>query len=225
MNRFVLSLLFVWSFMDSAFLADAAVLIGPTPYLSSADSPFDGSTMSYFFLETFEDGVLNVPGVTASAGVPRGPGPNTDSVDGDDGSIDGSGTSGWDFATSGTGSGDLGISFAFDEVALGGLPTHVGIVWTDGGFSDPTSFEAFDRLGSSLGVIGPVDISDNSFAGETDEDRFFGVIELSGVSRITIWNPGSSDSIQVDHLQYGAIPEPTSLALLALGSLAAFRRR
>jgi hypothetical protein len=46
----------------------SAQLIGPTPYLSSLDSPFNGPVFSYFFLENFEDGLLNVPGVTASAG-------------------------------------------------------------------------------------------------------------------------------------------------------------
>lgn len=43
-----------------------AVSIGPSPYLSFADSPFNGGSFSYFHLETFEDHLLNTPGVTAS---------------------------------------------------------------------------------------------------------------------------------------------------------------
>src|SRR5438067_673727 len=71
-----------------------AAFLGPSPYLSFADSPFNGGSFGYFYLETFEDGALNTPGVTASAGSVTSPGSLTDSVDGDDGTIDGSGTAG-----------------------------------------------------------------------------------------------------------------------------------
>ena len=49
----------------------AAVLFGPTPYLSfAADSPFAGGQFSYFHNEDFEDGVLsiNTPGLSISTG-------------------------------------------------------------------------------------------------------------------------------------------------------------
>ena len=50
-------------------LAGAQTLLGPTPYLSQADSPFAAAiTGGSVVLETFEDGLLNVPNVTASAG-------------------------------------------------------------------------------------------------------------------------------------------------------------
>lgn len=62
-----------------AFLATSAVsvaqatLIGPSPYLSSADSPFSPLTgFTYFSLENFEDHLLNTPGVTAPVGGKRG---------------------------------------------------------------------------------------------------------------------------------------------------------
>ena len=45
-----------------------SAFLGPSPYLSFADSPFNGGSFSYFHLEDFEDGSLNTPGVTASAG-------------------------------------------------------------------------------------------------------------------------------------------------------------
>lgn len=127
-----------------------AQLLGPTPYLSLADSPFAGGSFAYFHLENFEDGLLNTPGVSAAIGTVSGPGALTDSVDADDGAIDGFGTGGSvlysNFATS-------AFSFTFNASALGGLlPTHAGIVWTDvGQVSSGTrgfggvSFEAFDR--------------------------------------------------------------------------------
>src|SRR4051812_20559523 len=73
-----------------AFFASAALggsTSGPTPYTSFTDSALNGIDFSggYFHLEDFEDNLLNVPGVTASAGAPTGPGGLTDSVDSDDG--------------------------------------------------------------------------------------------------------------------------------------------
>jgi len=64
-----------------------------------------------------------------------------------------------------------------------------------------------------------VDISDNSFGGQTDEDRFFGVINAAGVERIVIRDPSGVNNLTVDHLQYGiagatAVPEPGTHALL-----------
>jgi hypothetical protein len=202
----------------------AASLIGPTPYSSFADSPFAGGSFSWFYVEDFEDGLINTPGVSVSpltsaiavAGY-------TDSVDGDDGVIDGSGSDGhslWsNFASP-------YFQFDFDAGALGALPTHVGLVWTDVGqvtsgqygTSDVT-FEAFDQNGSSLGINGPFLLGDGSISGTTDEDRFFGAVNDSGISRIVIRSPTTNDW-EVDHLQYGLVapvPEPATAGLLLTG--------
>src|SRR5437764_5013275 len=195
-------------FTSSALFAQP--FIGPTPYLSKNDSPFVTSiNAGTTFLETFESGALATRGVTASTGSAIGPGGLTDSVDGDDGSIDGSGTNGHSFFS---GSGAAGITFTFDATALGGLPTQVGIVWTDG--AGTTLFEAFGPGGVPLGQIGPVAIADGSFSGTTDEDRFFGVTNAGGISAIRISN--TSGGIEVDHLQYGvfgAAPPPPTLSI------------
>lgn len=176
-------------------VALSQTLLGPSPYLSVADSPFDSADPT-FVLEDFEDDLFNVAGVSANLGNESviGPGFNTDSVDADDGDIDGSGTFGHSFF----GNGQTGITFTFDPAVLGGLPTQVGIVWTDGGGT--VTFEAFAAGGASLGVVGPAAFADNSFFGETAEDRFFGVIHEGGVAQIKITN--SSGGIEVDHLQF-----------------------
>lgn len=220
--------------------ASAQVLVGPTPYLSFADSPFTAGTFSYFHLENFEDDVFT-PGWTASPGwvriVPSG---LTDSVDADDGGIDGSGAAGSSFY-----SGNIAstLSITFDASVLGALPTHVGVVWTDVGFSSPVNgfadirFTAFDSANQSLGVIGPFTLGDGSAASATAEDRFFGVTFSGGIARIelTSLSDGGGEEIalaarstdwEVDHLQYGlasptitAIPESSTIGIFAAGVL------
>ncbi|MBC8139576.1 MAG: PEP-CTERM sorting domain-containing protein, partial [Fibrella sp.] len=107
----------------------------------------------------------------------------------------------------------------FGVAALGTLPTHAGLVWTDG--SGPIQFEAFDALGGSLGII-DASHADGSSSGTTAEDRFYGVTNAGGISSITIRNGGG---IEADHVQYGTlqdvvtVPEAGTLPLLggALG--------
>lgn len=208
-----------------------AVLLGPlggsgssSEYATASDSPFAGTDFSggYFYLEDFEDGLQNTPGVTANNGgvtsVIFGPGSH-DSVDTDDGAFDGNGLAGdsWFYS-----SGSTGVTWTFDESILGVLPTHAGLVWTDG--SGEITFEAFDAMGSSLGVV-VGNHATPGFLGQTDEDRFYGVIEMGGISRIKLSN--ASGGIELDHLQYGnpgiraSVPEPAALLLLGFG-LAAF---
>lgn len=190
-------------------VAAAAEILQPTPYLAfdnavagagSAISPFKGLAFSYFVLETFEDHLFNAAGVTTSAGgvtsVVFGPAIH-DSVDADDGVIDGSGLHGDDFFAP---SGASGITFSFNAAVLGQLPTHVGLVWTDGGGGATITFRAFGPgglLGSLIGFSAPgsPDFSNN---GETAEDRFFGVIDAAGISSVFISNSGGG--IEIDHL-------------------------
>jgi len=180
--------------------AQGATFLGPTPYLDASNSPFDTAAVD-FVLEDFEDGVLSLPGVSMSSGAPLAPGADTDSVDGDDGLVDGFGRDGHSFFSS---DGPLGIGVLFDALVLGGFPREVGIVWTDGG--GEVTFEAFDALGISLGVIGPVALGDGLSDGATPEDRFFGVVNDGGVSEIRIANSGGG--IEVDHLQAGGFNLP-----------------
>ena len=196
-------------------VAEGAVFYGPSPYLSFNDSPFKGMDFRYFHLEGFEDGLLNVPGVTASTGRVFNRGTSNDSVDADDGAIDGKGRtlSLWI-------DGVKDLVFTFNASVLGSLPTHAGIVWTDVGTTQPphplgygdVTFEAFGPSGASLGVIGPFLLGDGLYEGQTAEDRFFGVYNPDGISSIKISMPNLSGqpdnraaNWEVDHLQYGAV--------------------
>lgn len=173
-----------------------AEYLGPEPYLTDEDSLFIVDSFG-FCIEDFENGKLDVPGVTGNSTI-IGPSGLTDSVDGDDIVIDGSGTNGHSYFN---GNGAAGVVFEFDPARANGLPTVVGIVWTDGGFSGPVTFEAFGPDNQSvLGLPhGPFLHADNSNSGETAEDRFYGVVHGEGIRRIVITNTGGG--IEVDHLQ------------------------
>ncbi len=185
-----------------------------TPYLSSADLPaglYAGGSPTV--LEDFEDGTLDF-GITVSGGRAIPPG-RVDSVDADDGLIDGSGTDGraW-FIEGGAGPAELVFT-------LPGLPTAAGIVWTDGDVNHITFFEAFGPGMASLGVLGPFDLGDAFNTGETAEDRFFGVSDPDGILAIRLTNTNASGGLEVDHVQFGLlVPEPATFSMLALGLVA-----
>ncbi|MBL9121251.1 MAG: hypothetical protein JNL80_15180 [Phycisphaerae bacterium] len=180
--------------------ASGQVMLGPVPYLSGDDSPFDVSHPS-FVVEDFEDGLFNVAGVESNKGTSDiyGPGALADSVDGDDGVLDGLGTAGKALYSA---TGPQGITFSFNPRILGGYPTHVGVVWTDG--EGDTSFTAWGPDGNLLGTVGPIYISDGSIYGGTSEDRFFGTIAACGISQIHISN--ACCGMEVDHLQFSFAP-------------------
>lgn len=180
---------------------------GPTKYLSAADSPFPCAGANQFALETLEDDSFDIPGA-AFTGVLTYPayGAITDSVDSDDGVIDGDchRADAGRYCQSIFGS-NVTVTFGADAGGFdGGLPTFAGLVWTDG--SGEVSFEAYGPDGGSLGVLGPFHADDAGFPGsgitrETDEDRFFGVAFGAGISKLRISNTGGP--LEMDHVQAG----------------------
>lgn len=199
-----------------------------SPYTSPADSPFTGLGLDWFHLENFEDGALNTPGLSASIGFVLGPAPLTDSVESDDGAIDGSGNAGRSWYSNNS----TAIRFGFSSGVLGDFPTHAGVVWTDVGFvlSGTDGFgdvelEAFDPGGASLGTVLAPSLGDGLFGGQTGEDRFLGFVHAGGISAIEIRMPASQDW-EVDHVQYGyLVPAPGTLLLAALGAGLRLRRQ
>jgi hypothetical protein len=184
----------------------AANFFGPTAYLQSTDIPANFYASGHALaLEDFEDGTLSF-GITASSGGVTGPGGNTDSVDADDGNVDGSGTLGKSWFR--TDQGNMAtLTFTFQAP----LPTAAGIVWTDGASGHNTVFEAFGSGMVSLGTLGPFNISDAVTSGQTAEDRFFGVIDFNGVLAVRVTNSGVFGGLEVDHVQYGIAWDPSVL--------------
>lgn len=208
--------------------AQAAVsFVGPLPYLAAADSPFSAGN-GYDHLETFEDGLANTPGLGVSGGIPSGRSAFADSVDADDGVIDGSGANGQSWYSAG----NLGsITFSFSAATLGRLPTQVGIVFTDvgnrndgGPLGEAWAFlQAYSGDGALLGASSFY-FGDGSASSSTAEDRFLGAVDAGGIGSIRVGFSGSTDW-EVDHLRYvGAVPEPGTWAL-TLGGLALLSRR
>ncbi len=189
----------------------AATFVGPRPYLSPVDVPagfYQGDAPT--LLDNLEDGSLDAA-FSADGGSVIGPGQFDgfrDSVDADDGTVDGSGLSGRSWFSYG--------NVTFTYVGSGPLPTAFGLVWTDG--SGTITFSAQDATGQSLGTQTFAGFADGNFGGGTAEDRFFGVQFAGGVKSITI---GTGGGIEVDHIQYGqmaaAVPEPESCAMFLAG--------
>lgn len=179
--------------------------LGPTPYTSRADSPFDPAAFG-FCVQDFESGVSLV---AAGARLwPSGdllePGNLTDSVDEDDGVIDGSGTGGHSYQSGfDIFSLLLGlVAIEFDPYSRNGLPTEAGMVWTDGAATAGVVFQAYGPTGELLpGPRQPHYHADTSDTGETGEDRFYGVRYPKGIRAIELISTDNTP-IEIDHFQF-----------------------
>ena len=192
-----------------------------TPYLGFNDSPFkplvDAGEFENWVFEDFQDNTVSFPAGVAVSGYTifsGGIGSLSDSVEFTGDVLTG---------RSLFGSGVFAMSFEEGPGNLSALPTHAGLVCTDGQTSLIT-FEAFDRDGNSLGTVSG-NHADGSIFGTTGEDRFYGVFHSEGISRITINSSGAAQ--ELDHLQFGSassVPEP-GVALLGLVSVMGFLGR
>jgi len=202
------------------------------PYLSAEDTP-DGFFCNLCddcvtVLEDFEDQSLDhgimIEGLDAQIIGPdftTGLNGVTDSVDGDDGVIDGVGNEAHSFFSPGN---TLTITFPKPMKSA-------GFAWTDGDRNTGTRVEFFGPDGETLGSIGPRFLADSGFQGSTGEDAFFGAQDPDGISSIVVTNIGGS-GIEIDHIQYedcsACVPEPSANVLVGslIGVLAiALRRR
>lgn len=205
--------------LSQRVLLDASGFLDPvfyevTPYLSEADVPagfipVDDCPECVYEIETFEDGTLDhgitiTDGEIIPPGFETGLGDLTDSVDGDDGVIDGTGQTnegGYSYFTSGNSI----------TVTLPGIMQSAGAVWTDGATSlTDVTFEAFDENGDSLGLYSVGDLADDSIMGTTAEDTFLGFSYgdgvTTGITRFTITNVGGL-GLEIDHIQFANCSE------------------
>lgn len=171
------------------------------PYQMSSDSRVFGALKadSMYFLEDFEDGMVNTPHLMVDANpdvMILPPGPNTDSVDLDDGALDGLGTAGYSLGNSATGI----VTLIFEGIGNPAVyPTQVGFVWTDGQANSNILFTVISKDGFPASVFYN-GLGDGSQSGTTDEDRFISVEWSVGISQITV--AASSSLLEIDHVQY-----------------------
>lgn len=215
--------------------AGPVTFFGPSPYLSATDIPagfYAGNIPT--LLDTLEDGSLDASLIGSGGGAVRTNSALNDSVDADDGLIDGACTHPFGRAcASWVNSTDAGnpASATFTFVGTDPLPTAFGLVWTDG--KGDITFSATGADGLSLGSFDATGFADRFNSQTTAEDRFFGVQFDGGIRSITITETTLRNSgpfggffIELDHIQYGympqlanAVPEPGSWALVAVGLL------
>jgi hypothetical protein len=202
----------------TADVCSAVATVTPSsPYLSESNSTLNPLSPTYF-LEDFEDGTLNLPGVGVSAvggsGIQSG---TSLSVDGDDGTIDGVGAG---FRYSGATSGGIhSTTFFFSQVA-GQWPKQVAIAVTAGSATS-LSFGSYDTNSNpSGGLFLPV----NSSAATAD-DFLVTFIDNSGISAIAMVSNIAQTFIHYDHLQFDTapviVPEPGAAILCICGLLIA----
>jgi hypothetical protein len=148
----------------------------------------------------------------------RFPDATTDSVDADDGILDGFGTDGYSLASS---NGLVVptdppretqfINLAFDRNILKGFPAAFGFVWTDGGASSRVGLRVFDAQLNEIAGVSFDGVGDSLQTGTTLEDRFIGVVADKPIAFVELssFHEGERARFEVDHLQYGLIiPEP-----------------
>jgi hypothetical protein len=205
------------SFANSA----TTVFSSATPYVQRGQSAGFFNTTHPIIIEDFEDNAVHpfIAEINGEILPPNYFSNLTDSVDGDDGVLDGSGNNGRSFFSEQR---SIRIKFARPVPAA-------GLVWTDG---DPLSasviLEAFDAAGNSLGAQDYGKLGDADITGETSEDRFLGAMNLAGIGGLLVTNTPDGSGMEIDHVQwYEFVPEPTCFALVAyaLGCIPYFRRR
>ena len=193
---------------------------GPSAYLQTGDTPsgfFCAECVGW--IEDFELGTVD-PFLTIDNGMILDPNSFsglmnsvTDSVDGDDGAVDGQGNDGFSYFAD---SNSISISFA-------NTVKNAGLVFTDGDrVSTNIILEAFDMGGNLLASIDAGDLADDFFTGETAEDTFMGFQNTDGnIASITLTMVGGS-GIEIDHVHWQeacVIPEPSSSMLLLFAVL------
>lgn len=203
----------------SAMAASTFYFNANQSYLSANNSPYSGGNVQ---LESFEDGLLNLAGVTASNGFVKGPGGSTDSVDGDDGSINGTGQQGHSFSSGSS------KSITFNFTNNNSLPSMAGLVWTDGKHDSVIKFRAWDKDGNLIGKI-KVNLGDLVRNGTAAEDRYLGLVSDNGISKIRI--ASNYAGFEIDHLQFGygfavvPVPPALTMGLAGLAGLGLMNRR
>ena len=177
-------------------LSTGTMTVGPLPYLQASDSPWEMLGLEVFVLEDFEDQIFPDGVLVTSFSWGSSFGGVVDSVDADDGDPTNGACSTCESVWASS-----AVTFTFDPLVLGELPTHAGVVVTDAFAADVTASLSATSACASLGTLEEaITFGDGSIAGDTEEDRFVGFESPAGMTTLTISVGGP---LEVDHLQFG----------------------
>jgi len=183
------------------------------PYAQRSDSPWAaGIRQCSIYVEDFEDGLVNTPGLAMALGI-MSPGSSVDEDDGILGNQDDDTFHGRNWYAGASGP-SLTARAEFTSDASGHYPTYAG--WVIDTYEDQDAFfEAYDPSGNL--------VASYRYILEWGDYQFVGVYAPQGIGAIQSRN---NFNLSIDHVQYGyAIPEPGTALLTATAALAAASRR
>jgi hypothetical protein len=193
-----------------------AANVGPArPYTSVADGESFWQGMPHE-LEDFESPESLAPDFLIDCGWRVGADflssdgvPIADSVDADDGRIDGKGGQGSAWYCP-----ETALTVAFLQPVQ-----QASLVWTDG---DPQSTNVMVELmgvdGRLLAALDAGNLADDFLSGTTAEDRFIGFTSEVPIGSVSVKSIGGR-GLEIDHLAYAVVPEPTT-GLLTITAIA-----
>jgi len=234
MRSYVASLFFVGVAvaLSSARTAAAAATTGVTsPYLQTSDSPLVIASAGYK-LDAFEPSSPTLAAIGVSLSTVHANSIDLGlSVDGDDGSVDGSGAAGHSLTVQ-TQFNTTGATFTFNNGVIGAYPKSAAVAVTAFG----GSFLTFTTYDTSNAVSGTYVLPSVATSTPTSDDFLFWGSDPAGISAISVTSNSAATALHMDHLQYDtlntipiAAPEPATMVLVVLGLVGplglAIRRR
>ena len=185
-----------------------------TPYFSTANSPLVTSSAGYQ-VETFEptSPSLATLGVTLTTVNPSSV-VQGESVDADDGIIDGSGATGHSLAEPTTANA-TGATFTFNNLIIGAYPKSAAVAVTAYNGAN-LIFTVYD---TSMNVSGTDTLTNVSTSTPTNDDFLFWGSDPAGIGAISVSSNNAFTFLFLDHLQYDtlntiSVPEPGTFAFI-----------
>ena len=124
----------------------------------------------------------------------------TQSVDGDDGSVDGSGATGHSLNVI-TAGGATGATFTFNNITICADPKSAAVAVTAANASLLT-FTTYDTFNA---VSGTYNLSGVGTSSATSDDFLFWASDPAGISAISVTSNSAATSMFLDHLQYDTL--------------------
>jgi hypothetical protein len=222
----------VTAILSSVRTAAASTITGiTTPYLQKTDSPLVISSPGYR-LEDFEPSSPSLATLGVILSTLHGSSVDLGlSVDGDDGSVDGSGAAGHSLTVV-TQAGTTGATFTFNNIAIGAYPKSAAVAVTAAG----ASLLTFTAYNTSNAVSGTYNLSNVFTSTPTSDDFLFWASDPAGISAISVTSNSAALAMHLDHVQFDTIntiavpvPEPATMVLAISGLVGliglAIRRR